>query len=278
MSRRAAHRAFTLAEIIVAVVITSLLAGATTIAITQAVRSRDASAARLQAFSRAHGAAERIAADILTVVRDANLQYARVRITPGGSPDAERDDLLVYSRSMTLVRPRSETPEGGEYEVQYRLEPVPPFVQAPPSPGGSSAGANTGLILWRRADPVPDDIPDGGGVATALVDGIVSLSFRAYDGSDWFDQWDSDQVGAPHAVSVTVSATDDRGRYVLSSRRIVAIDRTPLPIDTSAAADSTQQPTTGAGGTTSAPATGGSSGGGAGGGGSGGNRGGGGGG
>jgi hypothetical protein len=79
-------------------------------------------------------------------------------------------------------------------------------------------------------DPVPDDIPDGGGVATAIVDGIVSLDIKAYDGSAWSSSWETDDTGYPHAVSITVSATDDSGRYEAVCRRIVAIDRTPIPV------------------------------------------------
>jgi prepilin-type N-terminal cleavage/methylation domain-containing protein len=220
--RPSSRRAFTLAEIIVAIVITAFLAGATTLAISQAARARDASAARVEAHLRAETAASRIADDVQNTVRDAEVFFTRILLTNR----ADRDELLIYMRSQKLVRPRAEQGEGGEYECQYRLEPLPPGV----GPRNLSRGPEAPLLaLWRRVDPVPDETPDGGGIAAAIVTGVTSLSITAYDGSSWFESWDSDSSGYPHAVSITAVATDDSGRYSATARRIIALDRTPLP-------------------------------------------------
>lgn len=238
--RPSPRRAFTLAEIIVAVVITAFLAGATSLAISQATRARDASAARVEAHLRAETAASRVADDVQNTVRDAEVFFTRVLITNR----ADRDELLIYTRSMKLVRPRAEQGEGGEYECQYRLEPLPPGV----GPRNLSRGPEAPLFaLWRRIDPVPDEVPDGGGIAAAIVTGITSLSITAYDGSSWFETWDSDSSGYPHAISITAVATDDSGRYTATARRIIALDRTPLPevpvvVDEESSSGSTQQP------------------------------------
>lgn len=234
-ARRAASspvtRGFTIAEIIVAVVITAFVAAATSIALTQAAKARDASSAKVEARVRAEAAASRIAGDVENAVRDAEVFYTRLKLTDRSVSGWARDELIVYSRSLKLARSRTDQGEGGEYEVQYRLDNS--------GNAGAMAAANQGkgvasplprLALWRRMDPVPDDVPDGGGVATAIVDGIVSLDIRAYDGSAWSATWESDDLGYPHAVSVTVSATDDSGKYEAVCRRIVALDRTPLPV------------------------------------------------
>jgi hypothetical protein len=218
-------RGFTIAEIIVAIVITGFLAGATTMAISQSAKARDASSARVEAHLRAETAVSRIADDFENTVRDPEVFFTRVLVTNRASGD-ERDELLLYSRSLKLVRPRAEQGEGGEYECQYRLEPVPPGV----GPRVANRSPDNPLFaLWRRADPVPDEYPDGGGIAAAIVTGITSLAIKAYDGSAWADTWDSDFSGYPHAVSITAVATDDTGRYRATARRIVALDRTPLP-------------------------------------------------
>jgi hypothetical protein len=231
--------AFTIAEIIVAIVITGFLAGATTLAISQAARARDASVARVEAHLRAETAASRIAADVENSIRDPEVIFTRLLITNR----AERDELLIFARSFKLVRPRTEQGEGGEYECQYRIEAVPPGM-------GSQITINEAplLALWRRVDPVPDEIPDGGGIAAAIVTGITSLSIKAYDGKSWFDTWDTDTAGYPHAISITAVASDDSGRYASTARRIVALDRTPLPEvpvvleDDTATSGSGQQP------------------------------------
>jgi hypothetical protein len=212
-------RAFTLAEVIVGMVITAFLAAATTLAISQATRARDTSAARAQAHERAEAAASRIARDCETAVRDGEVYFTRLLVTDAPGPAGDRDELLVYSRSARLVRPRAEQGEGGEYEVQYRLLSPPQ-----PAPGG-------GMVLWRRCDPVPDEVYDGGGIAAAVVDGVSALAILASDGQAWYASWDSDRSGYPHAVGVTVTATDDRGRTTAVARKVVALDRTPLPVN-----------------------------------------------
>lgn len=229
-SRRAA-RAFTLAELIVASIILAVVVGATTIAIGQAVRSRDAATAAGDAFSRAELAAARIAADAAQALRDGDLKQAKIAITRGSPAGKSSQGLLLFTHLARNVRAGDDVPEGDEYEVQYRLEPD---LTATRSSGPTS------YTLWRRADPVPDDVIDGGGVASPLTDGVVSLDLDAYDGSAWRTDWDSDNDGYPHALRVVVTATDDQGRRVATARRVVAFDRTPPPVAETEATDETE--------------------------------------
>jgi hypothetical protein len=238
---RSSRRAFTLAEILVAVLITTFVAAATSIAISQAGRARDASTARLESHQRADFAASKIAVDLESAVRDPEVFFTTLRLTDQSAGGVQRDEVLVYSRSLKLIRGAGEQAEGGEYEVQYRLDAI--AAQA-----GSAKRAPGLQALWRRCDPVPDDVPDGGGVAAVVADGILSLEMEAYDGQSWFDSWDSDLSGYPHAVKVTVTAVDDTGRYRATSRRIVALDRTPVPVtpvETTDETEGAQQPTGG---------------------------------
>jgi hypothetical protein len=229
-----AARAFTLAEIIVATIILAFLAGATTLALSQSARARDASLGRLEAHLRAESAASRIAQDVENTIRDTEVFFTRLLVTDGpGAAGMDRDSILLYARSTKLVRPRAEQGEGGEYEVQYRLQPSPPLPAGQPAQPGAARREPppTAYVLWRRCDPVPDEVYDGGGVAAAIVDGVTSLSILASDGNQWFKSWDSDNSGYPHAVSITVTAADNAGRYTATVRRVVALDRTPLPVN-----------------------------------------------
>jgi len=205
--------AFTLAELIVVAVISVFVAGAVATAMSQLLRTRSGSAARLSAFSRADGVAASVASEVTNVVRAADLRHSRVRILSSGIPGQERDDLLLISRSMRPIRNEAaEGAEGGEYEVQFRIAP-------------SSRGTDA---FWKRVDAAFDEFQDAGGIASVIGHGAVSLSFLAYDGTTWYDSWESDRDGMPHAIRVDVTSLSDDGQTRATSRRIVAIDRVPL--------------------------------------------------
>jgi len=212
-SRRA--RAFTLVELIVALLVGVIVAGATTASLTQFTRAKARASAHREAFARAHGAASRIAEDARQVSREHDLVFTVVRIADGREGEAERDSLLLWVRSMRPVRGRSDVPEGADAEVQYKVMPG----TDPASPPA----------LWRRADAPPDRNELAGGVAQLVVPGVIGLSIQAGDGSDWFDTWDSDLDGYPHALRITVSAVAGDGSTTAVARRTVALDRTPLP-------------------------------------------------
>ncbi len=213
-TRRTHRRGFTLVEMVVGVIILAMLAGAASAVITQLVRARNGAVSHRQAFSRASDAAARIALDLSGVTRDMNLSVCKVGVTTGGSPAQPRDELLLLVRSNRPVRGLSEVtgaPEGGEQEVQYRVQ--------------DNAGA---AMLWRRGDIAMDGIVDGGGIASPLIPGVSSLAIEAYDGTNWHESWDSDSDGMPHAVRVVTTAVSDDGKIVATARRVVAIDRVPL--------------------------------------------------
>ncbi len=219
MTRRIATtpraRAFTLVELIVALLVGVIVAGATTASLTQFTRAKSRAAARQEAFARAHAAASRIADDARQVAREQDLVFSVVRVADGRDGDVERDSLLLWVRSMRPVRGRSDIAEGGDAEVQYKV-----------LPGADPSGAPA---LWRRADAPPDRNELAGGVAQLVVPGVTSLAVQACDGSDWFDTWDSDLDGYPHALRVTVTAVSADGLTSAVARRLIALDRTPLP-------------------------------------------------
>jgi len=64
------RRGFSLVELIVVGIITAGLAGATTMALSQALRARDTSEARYDAFVSADAAARSISRDIANIVRE----------------------------------------------------------------------------------------------------------------------------------------------------------------------------------------------------------------
>ena len=237
---RCTVRGFTLVELIVAVIVGTVVAGATTTAISTLVRGKNRATARHEAFRRAETAVSRMAMDLQAVIRDKDLAGCRVLITDSGATGGlETDGLLLFTRSLVAVRGSEGVPEGSDREVQYKLIPGERGV-----PG-----------LWRRVQPGVDDYSDAGGVASPVVDGVVSLSIRASDSASWFDVWDSDSSGFPHAVSVTAIGMSDDGTVKAAARRLVAMDRTPIPPATTTGTTGTG--TTGTTGATTGTTTGG---------------------
>ena len=222
-SRHTATRpSFTLAELIIATVMLGILVTASYIAVSQTIRARDKSQSRSDAFSRASAAADLIAADTSSALRDADLTDCRIAIVREGKPGMGQDGLLLFSHLSHPVRAQTTQAEGEEAEVQFRVQP------------GEKQGTMT---LWRRTDPVIDDVPDGGGVATALIDGVKGVKIEANNGTDWLDEWDSDNDGLPHAVRISVTGTDDATKESIVVRRVIALDRVPLPSEKEAMDD-----------------------------------------
>ncbi len=245
MNRR---RAFTLVEVIVASILVAMIAGATTIVLSRAIKSRDTAIAKEEAFGRAQAAASVIARDIRSAARDGDLRSALVRLVPGGGAEAAtaRDELILVSITGRPIRPTPENPEGPAHEVQYR---VVEGVQTDEAPS-----------LWRREDPYADDYPDAGGIATPVVPGIKGLKLEVYDGQTWTNEWDSDSLGYPMAVRLTVTATSTVGSISESrtARQVIALDRTPPPVMLALA----PAPAAATGGNTTTPTGGGGGGGG----------------
>ncbi len=223
-TRTSRNAGFTLIELVVVAIIIAGLASAVTVAISQTLRARSASEARQSARIRADAAVSRIAMDVHDAVREGDLFHARILITDRAIAGVARDELLLFTRSMRVVRPNASSPEGAEFEVQYRLAS-----DALASTGRAPATKKPGLTLWRRVDPIPDDVPDGGGVVSPVVEGVTAVSIEAFDSEAWRPTWDSDRDGYPHAVRIVAVATSDDGKVTQTARSVVALDRTPLP-------------------------------------------------
>lgn len=87
-------------------------------------------------------------------------------------------------------------------------------------------GETTG-ILSRRTQ-VPPEIPeDNGGVAYELSRRVRSLDLRYYDGEDWMDEWDSQDVSREHTfgklpreIEIELALGGDEGTEVILRTRI----------------------------------------------------------
>jgi type II secretory pathway pseudopilin PulG len=224
--RNAARRAFTLLELIVAGAIGLIVVGALTLSMTQLSKSRASTQKRLDAHLRASTALDNLRRDLASTVRTDDLFFTRLLIVDQTQSSREavldRDELLVFSSSLDTARVENARyeGEGSEYETHYRVE-----------------NDDLGSALWQRRDPMPDSMPDGGGVVTPVVDGVVAINLEAYDGESWYPDWDSDVYGMPWAVRATVTAAGqangdvdlgDKNSFV-TLRTTIAFDRIVPP-------------------------------------------------
>lgn len=210
--RNTARQGFTLAEMIVAGIIIALLAAATAGVIATLVRAQRSAGARREAFARADAVASRAVLDLEQLVRDGELEQTRFVITDGGAGGAANDELMIKAKSARPMRSPDEGAESGEYLIQYRVQ----------------AGKD-GLEAWRRVNNSRPVIEEGGGIATRLAEGVELLSIEANDGKDWQSAWDADLDGLPYGVRVTVRAHAADGKTTAVARRVVAVDRVPVP-------------------------------------------------
>lgn len=210
--RTPVSRGFTLAELIVAGVIVALLAAATAGVVSTLVRSQRSAGARREAFARADAVASRAALDLQQIVRDSELNQTRVLITDGGASGNASDEMKLRVKSARPMRSPEYGAESGEYLVHYRVQAV----------GG-------GMEAWRRINHARSVIEEGGGIASRLAEGIELVGFEAYDGAEWKTAWDADSDGLPYGVRVTVRAHAADGKTVATARRVVAVDRVPVP-------------------------------------------------
>jgi len=164
-----------------------------------------------------------IRANLISLTRSDDLFDCQFYLTDGVQRTAigevDRDEVLFFNTALRPVRDIDYNGEGLEYETQYRVE-----------------DDSLGPALWHRRDPVPDQYTFGGGQASPLVEGIVGLSFEAYDGFEWLSEWRSDDQGLPKAVRITLIASGHRmgedpyeDTSFTTLRTVVPFDRvTPL--------------------------------------------------
>jgi type II secretory pathway pseudopilin PulG len=217
------RRGFTIIELMVAGMMATIVLGGITLSLSQLGSAKAVSRQRLEAFSRCDTAIRTLRRDIISILRRGDLFHTRMLITDSThrfqGDIVDQDELLVFDGELRANKEIDFNGEGMEYETQFRIEPN-----------------DISSALWKRRDAILDDNPVGGGMATPIVGGIIALQIEAYDGYSWFPDWDSDELGIPHAIRITVSSTgmenaNEMHAPVVSLRTIVPLDRVRTPDD-----------------------------------------------
>jgi hypothetical protein len=207
---------------LVAGVMAAFVLGAVSMCLSQLSDAKTSSRMSLEAYLRADAALSALQRNIVSILRDEDLFHTRLLLHDGSTNTPlghlDRDEILVFNTQLRPIRDLDFMGDGMQFETHFRIE--------------TDA---LGPVLWQRRDAVPDEYPRGGGVATPLVAGVVSLGLEVYDGDLWYDDWDSDYDGLPLAVRVTVVASGHRDEHDLydaplaTVRTVIAIDRVLPP-------------------------------------------------
>jgi type II secretion system protein J len=219
-----ARRGFTMIEFLLAGVLLAGVLLAMGVAIQQVAKSRNTTRARIDAHLRADAAMRMIRRDLVSLLRRDDLYYTRVLLEDSATNydgmEVNRDEIIVFNNRLQATRNIRYNGDGLEFETHYRIE-----------------DDDLGPVLWQRRDPMPDAYPRGGGIITPVVEGILGLQIEAWNGINWFEQWDSDEEGLPWAFRLTVTASgaaagqSPADHPIAILRTVVPIDRSQMPIE-----------------------------------------------
>ncbi len=217
------RRGFTLIELMVAGMMAVIVLGGITTSLSQLGSAKSVSRQRLEAYSRCDAALKDLRKEVISTLRRGDLFETRVLITDGTGrfqgENVNKDELLVFNGNVRANKEIDFNGEGLEYETQFRIE-----------------DNDVSSALWKRRDAILDDNPVGGGIVTPIADGIISLDLEAYDGFSWLPNWDSDELGLPHALRITVKSTGmeyygELYAPIVTLRTVVPVDRVMMPDD-----------------------------------------------
>ena len=217
-SKAAERRAFTLLEVLLAVVIFSIVLVAIHVVFYGAVRLRDKTVRSLDASVSLRQALEILKRDLTNLTRPGGMLFGELQSSPGSALQSQS----TSSGQSTTLAPLSSLPAGagqvspafyttvglagsgapwGEVErVMYYLA----------EPTNGLPGRDLFRSVSRNLLPVLQYQPD----RQWLMGGVETLMFSFYDGSQWRDTWDSttETTALPLAIRVEIQMVGQNTR------------------------------------------------------------------
>lgn len=179
------NRGFTLIEIMVASVIGAFIAAVTVGTLKAVSASARMVDDNIEAAAEMRFASKRITTDLVNLYRDVDFRNTKFLGLVGGEKGVTR--LTFYT--VNRAKARAAEPEGDVYEVEYYL-----------------AADEEKSSLMRRVWPNPEKDVDGGGLLTAIAEGIDVFDVRYFDGQQWVSEWDEERRRVPELVEVTLAS------------------------------------------------------------------------
>jgi type II secretion system protein J len=204
-------RAFTLLELLVAIVIFTAVAGAA-YALFESGRGLSSRAeVRAELFQSARAALRTIEDDLKGAVMTGSAFDAGLIGTSGGTESLPLDRVEAFAVNSTVVS--LDTPEERNPERRIDLSRVTYWID------DGSATKSGGLARERLSQlTAPTVRTRTGGTVEEVAPEVVSLDLRYYD-TDWQGSWDSTRENKlPRAVEITVRVRGEwRGQEVIES-------------------------------------------------------------
>lgn len=189
-----AKRGFTMAEVLVAILITSIVAGVIYGSYMGALKIIYASQKDMERTTMARLMLDRVSSDLACAFLRAGKEYL-VFVGADGGEEGRGADTVTFI-TATHERPERDIPESALSEVTYSLDP------------GDGGG-----YLMRREDPTLDEDAFSGGEYRAIGEGLAGLDFEYLGDGGWVPSWDSrEHDSLPRAARVTLTmATEEEG-------------------------------------------------------------------
>ena len=195
MTRRDRQRAaFTLLEMLFALGMMSMLAGALYASLRTAFRARDAALRAIEPARRAELAIELMRPAIASALPPSGVLAGEFTGTDAIGDDGEDADSLLLHALVAHGEALGTAP--GVVRVELGLsEP--------------EAGSPKALVRWTTDNLLAPETPEPR--AEVLCRGVAALDLTYFDGSSWIDSWDSTTAGnaLPDAVEVTLTLAPD---------------------------------------------------------------------
>lgn len=190
------HRGFTIAEVLIAILITGIVAGVVYSSYIGGIRIILSAQRDMDRTSMGRIVLDRLATDFSGAFLRAGKEWlVFVGVDTGGGEAGGSDTVTFISANHR--RSERDAHESTLSEVSWSLDP----------------GAKGELFITRREDPTLDEDPFSGGETRVVGEGISGLDFEYFDGESWTSSWDSREEDLlPLAVRATlVLRTEEEG-------------------------------------------------------------------
>ncbi|MEI6633318.1 MAG: type II secretion system protein GspJ [Chlamydiota bacterium] len=187
-------KAFTMVEVLVAILITSIVAGVIYGSYMGALKIIYASQKDMERTTMARLMLDRVTGDLACAFLRAGKEYL-VFVGADGGEEGRGSDTVTFITTAHERRSR-DVAESELSEVTYSLD------------------ASDGMgYLMRREDPTLDEDAFSGGETRAIGEGLAGLDFEYLGDGGWVPSWDSrEDDSLPRAARVTLTmATEEEG-------------------------------------------------------------------
>jgi len=213
MIRGAGSKGFTLLEMLVAMTLMSILAGALYASLHAAFRARDSALTAVGPAREAQLAMDLICRDIESALPPTGVLAGQFEGTDSQDATGHDADTLAFygamaddeSEQAASESPNLAGPAAGTVVVHSAFANVAPAEVGCDVRRMELACSSDGLVRVVTSNLLAPEVVEPPG--QVICRSVSGLNFRYFDGSDWYDEWDSTAKNnaLPLAVAITLT-------------------------------------------------------------------------